>query len=205
MKRPAPTRALRPLCAALLAPLLLAPAAPAQTPGGSTPPPAKPAPAKPAVKTTTPTTAPPASPPPAKPAPAAATPAAATPAAASDPSGREKELLERIKALKTPRLRSYGACRYDWGAWRLNEKGVRFTSSECGDPPVRGTVAVFCETLQINRRSGEEAWEGWRLPFTAQESPLWGGEDRLVAALCANVSNAGSRGKPQPAPPMAAP
>jgi len=140
------------------------------------------------------------------PAPAPAAPPTATPAkGALDLTSRERELLERIRALKTPRLRSFGACRYDWGAWRLNEKGVRFTSSECGDPPIRGTVAVYCDTLQINRRAGEANWEGWRLPFTAEESPLLGGEDRLVAALCANVRSAGSRGKPQSAPPMAGP
>ena len=73
------------------------------------------------------------------------------------------------------------------------------------DPPIRGTVAVYCDTLQINRRAGEASWEGWRLPFTAEDSPLLGGEDRLVAALCANVRSASSRGKPQSAPPMAGP
>lgn len=127
------------------------------------------------------------------------TPTAPAATVAPDPTGREKELLERIKALKTPRLRSFGACRYDWGAWRLNGKGVRTTSSECGDPPIRGSVAVYCDTLQINRRAGEGPWEGWRLPFTAEEAPVLGGEDRLVAALCANVRGAGSRGKPAPA------
>jgi hypothetical protein len=145
-------------------------------------------------------------PPPAVPGPARSTlaPGGAT-TAAPDPTVREQELLERIRALKTPRLRSYGDCRYDWGAWRLNGKGVRTTGSDCGEPPIRGSVAVYCDTLQINRRVGEGPWEGWRLPFTAEESPVLGGEDRLVAALCANVRNAGSRGKTPSAPPLAGP
>jgi hypothetical protein len=121
---------------------------------------------------------------------------------APDPTAREKDLLERIRVLKTPRLRSYGTCRYDWGGWRLNEKGVRSTSSECGNPPIRGTVAVFCDTLQINRRVEEGPWEGWRLPYSVEESPTLGGEDRLVASLCANVRNAGGGVKPRTPPPL---
>ncbi|MFM7266206.1 MAG: hypothetical protein ACKOZW_11575 [Cyanobium sp.] len=115
---------------------------------------------------------------------------------------REKELLERIRELKAPRLRSYGACRYDWGAWRLNDRGVRSTSSECGEPAIRGTVAVYCETLQINRRVEEGPWEGWRLPHSADESPLLGGEYRLVASLCANVRQAGRGDRGDGAPPL---
>ena len=122
----------------------------------------------------------------------------ATAPASPETTSRERELLERIRELKTPRLRSYGACRYDWGAWRLNDRGVRSTASECGEPPVRGTVAVYCDTLQINRRVEEGPWEGWRLPYSADESPLLGGEDRLVASLCANVRQAG-RGEAAPA------
>ena len=122
----------------------------------------------------------------------------ATAPASPETTSRERELLERIRELKTPRLRSYGACRYDWGAWRLNDRGVRSTASECGEPPVRGTVAVYCDTLQINRRVEEGPWEGWRLPYSADESPLLGGEDRLVASLCAKVRLAG-RGEAAPA------
>lgn len=131
---------------------------------------------------------------------AAPLPASSATPASPEATTRERELLERIRELKTPRLRSYGTCRYDWGAWRLNDRGVRSTASECGEPPVRGTVAVFCDTLQINRRVEEGPWEGWRLPYSADESPLLGGEDRLVASLCANVRQAG-RGGPGEAPP----
>ena len=147
---------------------------------------------------------------PAAPAPAAAPVPEQAPVSPSrqgvqDPTSREKELLERIRDLKAPRLRSYGACRYDWAGWRLNEKGVRSTGSECGDPPIRGTVAVYCDTLQLNRRLEEGPWEGWRLPYSAEESPLLGGEDRLVASLCANVRSAGNSGRDGAAPVPSAP
>ena len=123
----------------------------------------------------------------------------------TEATDREQQLLERIRELKAPRLRGYGACRYDWGAWRLNDRGVRSTTSDCGDPPVRGTVAVYCDTLQINRRVEEGPWEGWRLPYSDQESPLLGGEDRLVASLCANVRQAGRGVRGEGAPTMGAP
>jgi hypothetical protein len=102
-------------------------------------------------------------------------------------SPKEKEVLERIRLLKTPRWRSFGPCRYDWGGWRLSEGGVRSTAVECGDPPLKGSVAVHCDTLRVNRRSEEGAWESWRLPQSVAESSLSGGEDLMVAALCANV------------------
>ena len=147
---------------------------------------------------------------PAAPAPAAAPVPEQAPVSPSrqgvqDPTSREKELLERIRDLKAPRLRSYGACRYDWGGWRLNEKGVRSTGSECGDPPIRGTVAVYCETLQINRRVEEGPWEGWRLPYNATESPLLGDEERMVVALCANVKPTASGARPSTPPPLGGP
>ncbi|MFM7732514.1 MAG: hypothetical protein ACKO6F_03435 [Cyanobium sp.] len=149
---------------------------------------------------------------PATPAPAAAPagPPASAPAATPATgegglTGREKELLEKIRQLKAPRLRSFGNCRYDWGAWRLNEKAVRSTASECGEPPTRGTVAVYCDTLQINRRVEEGPWEGWRLPYNASESPLLGDEERMVAALCANVKPSAPSTRPAAPPPLGGP
>lgn len=142
--------------------------------------------------------------PPPSPAPGSSQPAPGRPQPA-EATDREQELLERIRELKAPRLRSYGACRYDWGAWRLNDRGVRSTGSECGEPPIRGTVAVFCDTLQINRRVEEGPWEGWRLPYSAEESPLLGGEDRLVASLCANVRQAGRGVRSEGAPALGTP
>lgn len=111
---------------------------------------------------------------------------------------KEKALLQRIRAMKTPRWRSFGACRYDWSSWRLsaNGDGVRTTSAECGEPPVTETVAVHCGTFKVSRRSGQEAWSPWRLPQSLEESKTSGGEDLMVAALCANA--------PLTPPPVAA-
>lgn len=116
-----------------------------------------------------------------------------TPGATPALSGKELEVLERIRRLKVPRWRVFGACRYDWSAWRLTGGGVRMTSVECGEAPLRGHVVVHCETLRISRRVVASDWEAWRLPLATQESPTIGGEDLMMAALCANV-----RPLPQP-------
>ncbi|MFO7628260.1 MAG: hypothetical protein R6W06_01840 [Prochlorococcaceae cyanobacterium] len=113
----------------------------------------------------------------------------------AEPTAREKELLERIRQLKSPRWRAFGPCRYDWGGWRLLENGVRTTALECGEPVQKGMVAVHCDTLRMNRRFGEAAWEEWRLPRSQQDSPQQGSEDLMVASLCANA---------RPLPPAAA-
>jgi len=106
------------------------------------------------------------------------------------PSSKEKELLERIRKLKAPRWRSFGPCRYDWSAWRLSEGDVRSTAVECGEPPVQASVAVHCPSLKLTRRTGSGAWEDWRLPLSADESKTIGGEDRMIASLCANAKPA---------------
>ena len=132
-------------------------------------------------------------------APAAKPAATATPPTSSTPSpatgagltSKERELLERINQLKATPWRTYGACRYNWGAWKLSDGGVRYTTAECGVPPQAASIAVHCDTLKVNRRVGDEAWGGWRLPRSQAESSQQGGEDRMVAALCANVSASG--------------
>ena len=113
---------------------------------------------------------------------------------------REQQLLERIRQLKAPRWRSYGVCRYDWSAWRLTEGAVRTTDVECGANNSRAVVAVHCDTLQVSRREGDTAWSPWRLPLTAAESKTTGGEDLMVAALCANITptSEGATGAPAP-------
>lgn len=127
-----------------------------------------------------------------------------SPEAGVTPSSKEQEVLERIRKLKAPRWRSFGPCRYDWSAWRLSEGDVRSTAVECGEPPVTGSVAVHCATLKLSRRSGAASWEEWRLPLSEDESKVVGGEDRMVATLCANarpsaVTPAPSPTKPPPA------
>ena len=139
-----------------------------------------------------------------KPEPAQAPATGGSPEAGVTPSSKEQEVLERIRKLKAPRWRSFGPCRYDWSAWRLSEGDVRSTAVECGEPPVTGSVAVHCPTLKLSRRSGSGAWEEWRLPLSVDESKVVGGEDRMVAMLCANarpsaVVPAASPAKPPPA------
>jgi hypothetical protein len=109
----------------------------------------------------------------------------AAPNQQASPNQKEQLLLERIRQLKAPRWRSYGVCRYDWSAWRLTDGGVRTTDAECGADNSRTVVAVHCDTLQVSRREGEGAWSAWRLPLAAAESKTSGGEDLMVAALCA--------------------
>ncbi len=137
--------------------------------------------------------------------PATATPAkAVAPEPADAPTAREKELLEKIRKLKAPRWRSFGACQYDWSAWRLSAKGVRTSSFRCGDPPITGNVAVFCPSLRISRQVADAQWESWRLPLSLSESAATGGEDQMVANLCANARPLANTTTAAPAQPGAA-
>lgn len=111
-------------------------------------------------------------------------------------SPKEQVLLERIRQLKAPRWKSFGSCRYDWSAWRVAEGGVRTTTSICGAPEVTGKVAVHCETLRVSHQGAQGVWGEWRLPLSQEESKSQGGEDLMVANLCANA-------KPIPATPAA--
>ena len=108
-------------------------------------------------------------------------------------SDKEKAVLQKIHALKAPRWRSFGACRYDWAGWKLMPDGVRTTAVQCGAaaaaaPAQADKVAVYCDTFKLSVRTGDQAWSAWRLPFSAAESPARGGEDQMVAALCANAT-----------------
>jgi hypothetical protein len=127
-------------------------------------------------------------------------------------SDKEKALLQKINALKAPRWRPFGACSYDWSAWKLMATGVRTTSVQCGDTTTAGhlaepaatsntaSVAVHCDTLKLSLRRGDQAWSAWRLPYSVAESKERGGEDLMVVALCANAKPIPT---PQPATPPA--
>ena len=139
----------------------------------------------------------------------AAAPTTTAPAVdATGLSEKEKALLQRINALKAPRWRPFGACRYDWAGWKLMADGVRTTAVQCSRESAANTsagmpassVAVHCDTLKLSLRSGDQAWSSWRLPYAASESKERGGEDLMVASLCANAKPIP---KPQPAPPPA--
>ena len=139
----------------------------------------------------------------------AAAPATTAPAVdATGLSEKERALLQKINALKSPRWQAFGACRYDWAGWKLMANGVRTTSVKCGPETAATTdgsaptdsVAVHCDTLKLSVRTGDQAWSGWRLPYAAAESKERGGEDLMVVSLCANAKPIP---KPQPAPPPA--
>jgi hypothetical protein len=139
----------------------------------------------------------------------AAAPTTTAPAVdATGLSEKEKALLQRINALKAPRWRPFGPCRYDWAGWKLMADGVRTTSVKCGPETAANTsavipassMAVHCDTLKLSVRTGDQAWSSWRLPYAASESKERGGEDLMVASLCANAKPIP---KPQPGPPPA--
>ena len=149
--------------------------------------------------------------------PPASSPATTTaaPGAAGDSSGlseKEKALLQKLNALKTPRWRPFGPCQYDWSAWKLMPEGVRITGVQCGAATVADrekapsaatvtdSVAVHCDTLKLSIKSADQPWTSWRLPYSATESTARGGEDLMVVALCANSKPIP---KPQPATPPA--
>jgi hypothetical protein len=102
-------------------------------------------------------------------------------------SAKEQALLDKIRQLKAPRWKSFGSCRYDWSAWRIAEGGVRTTTSICGSPEVTSKVAVHCDTLRVSHQSSQGTWGEWRLPASQEESKSQGGEDLMVANLCANA------------------
>ena len=150
-------------------------------------------------------------------APGAATtaaPGAETPAVGDGTglSDKEKALLHKINALKTPRWRQFGPCQYDWSAWRLLPDDVRITSVQCGVATAAGkektataatvseSVAVHCDSLKLSNKSADQPWTSWRLPYSAAESSARGGEDLMVVALCANSKPIP---KTQPATPPA--
>ena len=127
--------------------------------------------------------------PPVNPTPASPTPAAGQPASAPTKTP-EQAVLERIRRLRDGDSRRFGSCTYRWDRWRLLADGTRTTNFSCDRAEV-GTelVGVNCAKLQINvyTRSQDSqgqperwTWGTWRLPAA-------GGEEQMVASLCANL------------------
>jgi len=193
--------------AALLLPVLLLPgpviaqttAQPAvQAPAASTPAPLD---ATPAAPSASPGTAPG---PTTNPMPMTAMPA--TPAPSGMPTAAEQAVLDRIRRLRNGNQRRFGSCSYRWDSWKLLPDGNRTTTYSCdGSAIVDRTIGVNCSKLQINsydpvpqasaRGTGKTeakaeswTWGTWRLPQQ-------GGEEQMVASLCANAL---------PTPPAAA-
>jgi hypothetical protein len=122
-----------------------------------------------------------------------------SPAQAKPLSPREQQLLDRIRASKTPveQWRRFGQCSYDWSGWKLHPNGSRTTGVDCGGTAMRWQIGVSCDRLLVNIRSREGVWSGWEPP-AGPESKSRQGEDLMVASLCANALPA-----PVPAPAAA--
>lgn len=129
--------------------------------------------------------------------------APATPTAR--PSAAQQAVLDRIRRLRDGDSRTFGTCSYRWDRWKLQADGTRTTTYSCERPViVDRTIGVNCSKLQINSYNpapdpsgkGEAwAWGTWRLPEA-------GGEEAMVATLCANVlpPPAGAPAGPTPRP-----
>lgn len=132
---------------------------------------------------------------PAAPGPPATTPAPAAssgtpPAPGVMATPAQQAVLERIRWLRDGEPRRFGSCRYRWDRWKLQPDGSRTTSYSCeGGKIVDRTIGVHCGRLQINSyepvaaANGKDeswAWGSWRLPQA-------GGEEEMVATLCANA------------------
>lgn len=195
MTQPHPARPTTRLLPALLLPVLLLPAsAHAQAEAQ----PAVPAPAatSPAAAEATPTV-PSATPTPAPGAAPGLRPSP-MPAAAGTPTPAEQAVLDRIRRMRDGDQRRFGSCSYRWDRWKLLADGNRTTTYSCeGTAIVDRTIGVNCSKLQINSyepvpqstakgegksaAKGEAwAWGTWRLPKP-------GGEEQMVASLCANA------------------
>ena len=110
------------------------------------------------------------------------------PAPASKPrSAREQALLDQIRSAPTGGWRRYGKCSYEWNAWKMVGNGTRTTAADCGGTANRWIVGVNCERLTVNTYRSDTGWQGWEAP--AEPESYRGGEDEMVAALCANISD----------------
>ncbi len=114
----------------------------------------------------------------------------AAPSAGSSPTAAQQAVLDRIRRLRDGDQRRFGPCSYRWDRWKLLADGSRTTTYSCESTQiVDRTIGVNCSKLQINsydpvpqaNGKGEAwAWGTWRLPQA-------GGEEQMVATLCANA------------------
>jgi hypothetical protein len=105
-------------------------------------------------------------------------------------SHKEQQLLDRIRKERDGDLRSFGTCSYRWDTWKLQAGGVRTTTYSCQRSEILDhTIGVSCSALKLStyrpvtplgQTPERWAWSTWRLPEA-------GGEDLMVASLCANA------------------
>jgi len=110
--------------------------------------------------------------------------------AAKPLSHKEQQLLDRIRKARDGDLRTFGQCSYRWDTWKLQAGAVRTTTYSCQRSEILDhTIGVSCSALKLSTyrpvtRLGQTperwAWSAWRLPEA-------GGEEQMVAALCANA------------------
>lgn len=102
-----------------------------------------------------------------------------------DVTPKQQEILNKIynPVNEAPKNRVFGVCSYDWSGWKLI-KDVRVTDRTCGSNPTQ-RIAVSCQTLKTNTLS-DNKWAGWISPIDKNAKK---GEDMMVAALCANITN----------------
>ena len=105
-------------------------------------------------------------------------------------SPKEQAVLDRIRKERDGDLRTFGTCSYRWDAWKLQAGGVRTTTYSCQRSEILDhTIGVSCSALKLStyrpvtplgQTPERWAWSTWRLPEA-------GGEEQMVAALCANA------------------
>jgi LysM repeat protein len=102
-------------------------------------------------------------------------------------SEREIALLQQIRLNQTRIWRKYGKCRYNWSGWRNMTNDIRSTSADCGESR-EWTIGVSCSRLMVNTYTEQRGWMGWSKPAGPSHKTR-SGEDEMVAALCANLSD----------------
>ena len=115
----------------------------------------------------------------------------------------QQAVLERIRKARDGDLRTFGTCSYRWATWKLQAGGVRTTTYSCERSEILDhTIGVSCGKLKLSvyrpvtplgQTPEQWAWSAWRLPEA-------GGEEQMVATLCANAMPAPAPAKPEAKP-----
>jgi hypothetical protein len=92
-------------------------------------------------------------------------------------------------------------CKYLWSAWSLNPKmNGRETYRKCGDDEKMERILVDCSSLKISTMGGvyfTSKNDYWKVRYndlwSAPRLPGSSGEREMVAALCDNIIQEGSK------------
>jgi hypothetical protein len=102
-------------------------------------------------------------------------------------SDREAALLQRIRSNSRPVWRLYGKCKYNWSNWHKLHEDIIVTEADCG-PSLAWSIGVSCKRLMTNIYTDQFGWQGWTKP-AGPDQETRAGEDEMVAALCANLTD----------------